>query len=63
MNLDPLSEVTQLNNYSYHEAKSEKTASDFIHIRKFVSSEYFVRAAKLPREKTEAASYGKGGSC
>lgn len=27
LNLDPLSEVTQLNNYSYHEAKN-KTASD-----------------------------------
>lgn len=54
LNLDPLSEVTQLNNYSYHEAKN-KTSSYFIHI----SLEHFVlKAAELPR-KTRAMRKGE----
>lgn len=59
LNLDPLSEVTQLNNYSYHEAKN-KTASDFIHIHFIVfSSEHIVlETAELPR-KTRAMRKGE----
>lgn len=58
LNLDPLSEVTQLNNYSYHEA-NEETASDFIHTRFYYFSSAF-QAAKLPRQSERCE---KGGSC
>lgn len=49
LNLDPLSEVTQLNNYSYREAKRRKKKLLWI-----VSSEQFVlKATKLPRKSSQ----------
>jgi hypothetical protein len=54
LNLDPLSEVTQLNNYLYHEAASEKTVSDlFTFVNCFFGDFFFfvqAKAAKLPRK-------------
>lgn len=46
LNLDPLSEVTQLNNYSYHEAESEKTASDLFTFVNCCFRVFRVQAAK-----------------